>query len=71
MVGSSCHGWVEHADDDAPDPPLDNALDAWDLRAVPRRARLQRREQRCASERLVCELPLKKSEFSVFTSPEL
>jgi hypothetical protein len=62
---------VEHTDNDAPDPSLDDALNARDLRAVPRRARLQCREKRCAGERLVPELPLQESELGVLALAQL
>jgi hypothetical protein len=61
---------VEHTDNHAPDPPLENAFNAWDLWAVSGRARLQCREESRADEHLVRELPLQKSELGVLALPK-
>jgi hypothetical protein len=49
---------VEHTDNDASNPPLDDALNARDFWAVSGRARLECRKERCAGERLVREFLL-------------
>ena len=62
---------VEHTDNDASDPPLDDVFNARDFGAVSGRARLQCRKERCAGERLVRVLPLKECELGVLTLPKL
>lgn len=62
---------IERADHDSPDSPLDNSLCTWDLRTIACGARLKRREERRACQRLETELPLKKRELGVITGGEL
>jgi hypothetical protein len=56
---------VEHADDDAGDPTIDDPLGARELWAVPRGAWLQSCEQDCASQRRIAEFGLKQGVLGV------